>query len=110
MYNYNKPKKTTIVRNESYEGERIEEKVNRIVNNNEPIVDTAPQIFTDRKDGVMPEYDPRTDPWELAVEAMSAVDRTNKAKREERHKPKEEPKNDDKKDGGTEPIQATEPK
>ena len=35
---------------EIYEGETIEQKVNRIVNNNEPITDGAPIIFTDRYD------------------------------------------------------------
>ena len=39
---------------EIYEGETIEQKVNRIVNNNEPITDGAPIIFTERKDGVLP--------------------------------------------------------
>ena len=46
---------------ECFEGEQIEEKVNRIVNNNKPITDGAPIIFTEKKDGVLPEYNPRTD-------------------------------------------------
>ena len=46
---------------EIYEGETIEQKVNSIVNNNEPITDGSPIIFTERKDGVLPEYDIRTD-------------------------------------------------
>ena len=46
---------------ECYEGEQIEEKVRRIVNNNEPITDGAPIIFTEKKDGVLPEYNIRTD-------------------------------------------------
>ena len=39
---------------------QIEEKVRRIVNNNEPITDGAPIIFTEKKDGVLPEYNIRT--------------------------------------------------
>ena len=42
------------------EGEYIEDKVRRIVNNGEPITDNAPLIYTDRKDGVRAEYDIRT--------------------------------------------------
>ena len=58
---------------EIYEGETIEQKVNRIVNNNEPITDGAPIIFTERKDGVLPEYDIRTDRWDIAITAMDKV-------------------------------------
>ena len=47
--------------NQSYEGESIESKVERIVTNNEPISDGAPLIYTDRKEGVLPQYDIRTD-------------------------------------------------
>ena len=34
---------------ETFEGETIETKVNRIVNNGEPIKDGAPIIYTERK-------------------------------------------------------------
>ena len=34
---------------ECFEGEQLEEKVRRIVNNNEPITDGAPIIFTEKK-------------------------------------------------------------
>lgn len=81
--------KTGLVRNTSYVAEPIETKVRRMLSNKEPITDGAPLIYTDRKDGVLPEYDIRTDKMELAVEAMSTIDKANKAKREDRHKPKE---------------------
>lgn len=90
MYNPTKPRKTSIVINESYEGERLETKIERIVNNKEPITDGAPIIFTERKDGVQPQYDVRTDRWEIAVEAMDVVSKTHQAKREERHMKKDE--------------------
>ena len=44
-----------------YEAESIEEKVRRIVNENEPIEDGAPIIFQERIDGVKPEFNIRTD-------------------------------------------------
>ena len=56
---------------EAYVGESIEHKVRRIVNNKEPIKDGAPLIYTERKDGVQPSYNIRTDRFEVAVEAMN---------------------------------------
>lgn len=55
------------------EGEWIEEKVRRVVENGEPIEDGAPIVYTERKDGVRPEYNIRTDRWEIAQDAMEAV-------------------------------------
>nr|DAT83684.1 MAG TPA: hypothetical protein [Microviridae sp.] len=74
---------------ECFEGETIEEKVNRIVNNNEPITDGAPIIFTEKKDGVLPEYNPRTDRWDIALTAMEKMDRARKAKKEQGVKPED---------------------
>lgn len=58
---------------ETYEGESIENKISRIVENNEPISDGAPLVYTKRGDGVRAEYNIRTDKWDLAVEKMSKV-------------------------------------
>jgi hypothetical protein len=55
------------------EGETIEMKVKRIINNNEPITDGAPLIWQERKEGVNPAYDIRTDKWDIAIEAMTTV-------------------------------------
>ena len=60
MYNKNKPIKTGLSVNTSFQGETIEEKIRRITNNKEPITDGAPITYTERKDGVMPEYNIRT--------------------------------------------------
>lgn len=61
-------------------GESIENKVRRITENNEPITDGAPIIYTNRDDGVLPAYNIRTDRWEIAQEAMEAVNQANLAK------------------------------
>ena len=66
------------------EGETIEEKVDRIVNNGEPIEDGSPQIYTERKHGVRAEHDIRTDRWEVATDAMDAVQKSAKAQREQK--------------------------
>lgn len=80
----------------TYEGETIETKVNRIVNNGEPITDGAPIIYTERKNGVLPEYDIRTDRWDIAIDAMDKVNMDRFAKRENKANMKDVP---DKKDG-----------
>lgn len=72
-----KPPKT----NYEYQiGESIEDKVRRITENNEPITDGAPIIYTNREDGVLPAYNIRTDRWEVAQAAMDAVNQANLAK------------------------------
>lgn len=85
--------------NQAYEGETIEEKMDRIVNNNEPISDGAPLIYTERKEGIRPSTNIRTDRFEIAIEASDKVSKSYKARREENANKRKE------KDGGTEPIQ-----
>lgn len=72
-----KPTKTNY---EYQSGESIEAKVKRITENNEPITDGAPIIYTNRDDGVLPSYNIRTDRWDIAQEAMDAVNQANLAK------------------------------
>ena len=74
---YSRPPKTNY---EFQDGESIEEKVRRITENNEPITDGAPIIYTNREDGVLPAYNIRTDRWEIAQQAMDAVNQANLAK------------------------------
>lgn len=69
--NYRSKLGTTLV-----EGERIEIKIDRMTQNNEPIGDSAPLIYTPRKDGVVAAYDIRTDKWDIALDAMEKVNRT----------------------------------
>ena len=72
-----KPTKTNY---EYQSGESIETKVKRITENNEPITDGAPIIYTNRDDGVLPAYNIRTDRWDIAQQAMDAVNQANLAK------------------------------
>lgn len=103
MYRYKKPKTTNLAVDKSYPGETIEQKINRIVNNGEPISDGAPLIYTERKDGVLPQHDIRTDRFEIAVEKMDYVTRSNIAKREARIVEM----NKKKEDGEPKPTQGT---
>lgn len=88
---------------ESYEGESIEKKVSKLVENNEPITDGAPIIFTEKKDGVLPQYDIRTDKWEIAQSAMDLANASKIAKSRGLKKPEEPQQNG-------EPQQNEEPK
>lgn len=110
MYKKQRATSTTIQRNTSYVGERIEQKIERIVNNNEPISDGAPLIYTERKEGVLPEHDIRTDRWEIATEAMDKIEKHNKAKREAFQKSLEEknqPNTNKNTEGGTQSADGT---
>lgn len=64
----------------TYEGESIEKKVRRVVENKEPITDGAPIIFTEKKDGVLPQFNIRTDKWDIALDAMDKVQANRIAK------------------------------
>lgn len=112
-YKYRKAKNGTLTSVEKLEGEPIEHKIERIVSNNEPITDGAPEIFTDRKEGVLSAYNIRTDRWEIAATAMDKVQASIQAKRDNKGAPtkKEEPtkvvKLNTEKDSGAEPMAGT---
>lgn len=74
---------------ESFEGESIETKVSKLIENNEPITDGAPIIFTEKKDGVLPQYDIRTDKWDIAQSAMDLANASKIAKSRGLKKPDE---------------------
>ena len=73
--------KTRLKKNTSTEGELIEQKIERIMTLNEPITDGAPIIYTERKYGVLPEHNIRTDRFDLALEATEHIQKTNTIKR-----------------------------
>lgn len=81
MYNKTEYGKTSLEINESSEGETLENKLERIVNNGEGIEDGAPSIYTERSMGVLAEYDIRTDKWDLALDAMDKAHNTDLGKR-----------------------------
>ena len=75
-----KPNKSAISGIPLHEGETIEHKMERILDNKEPITGGAPEIFTDKADGVGAQYNIRTDRWELAAEAIDMKNRSEAAK------------------------------
>nr|WAE43642.1 MAG: hypothetical protein [Microviridae sp.] len=76
--------------NDSYIGETLEQKIARATSGKEPITDTADKpIYTERKDGVLPAYNIRTDKMEVALEAMDYVSKSKIAARADRQKARE---------------------
>lgn len=65
---------TSLNVNESAEGETIEEKLDRIVNNNEPITDGAPLIYQERDEQNW-QTDIRSDKFEIMIEARDKIQR-----------------------------------
>lgn len=94
MYNKQNIQETSVEVNEAYEGETIEEKVRRLMDNKEPIEDSAPMIWTERKDGVIKEYDIRHDRFETAVEMMDQANQQKLSDRKLRIASREIPKTD----------------
>ncbi len=75
--------KTNFDINESVEGKSIEEKMRETTMNGQPIESAAPLLYTDKKDGVLPQYDIRTDRWDIALETTDKITRTQIAKSQE---------------------------
>ena len=82
MYKTPEFSKSVIHKYKVTEGESIEMKVERIVQNKEPIKDGAPLIYQERKEGVMPAYNIRTDRMEIALDAMDKHSMAKIAERE----------------------------
>lgn len=72
MYKVNRIKmvNSCIVRIPKDKGESLEEMLRRCTANSEPIEATAPMIYTEESTGVQAECDPRTDRFELALDAI----------------------------------------
>lgn len=79
-------KSGSIKKNDSVEGETIEMKIRRIVENKEPIKDGAPLIYTERSEGVKAGYNIRTDRFEVALDGVDKVNATRNAQREQKAK------------------------
>lgn len=68
-------KMSGIKKIDAYKGETIESKVRRLTENKEPIKDAAPLTYTQKKDGVLPQYNIRTDKWELVQSKMEPANK-----------------------------------
>lgn len=68
-----KRSKPSILNNDTYSGISIEEKVRRIMENGNSEEEVFPMIYTDKKDGVLPAFDIRTDRFEIAQRAIEKM-------------------------------------
>ena len=71
---------TTLGNIKLVEGESIETRVRKMVDSGEPITDTAPLIYTEKKDGIISDYDIRSDKFDVALEALDTLGKTSIAK------------------------------
>lgn len=65
--------KSLIEVNNSYEGEPIERELEKIMSEGTDLAVTGPPIYTAKKDGVLPEYNIRTDRFDIGQDAMGKV-------------------------------------
>lgn len=80
-----KPRKAYISNMQNvdiFEGEPIEHTIERMISNNEPITEGSELIYTEKADGVRPEFNIKTDRFELATEGKDLIEKNRKAKSE----------------------------
>lgn len=68
--------------NNTREGESIEQVIQRVTINGEPVKADVQMYYTERKQGVLPQYDIRTDRFEIALQAMDKVAKSKAARRD----------------------------
>lgn len=106
------PIKGKIQRNEMYEGESIEQVIQKRMTGAEVEIGGKTMIYTDRKDGVVPITNIRSDRFEIAQMALDSVERNRIARREAMYKEQAEKAKmsieKGGKDGKTESTQGTE--
>lgn len=83
MYKVPKFKSSSITIKATEKGDLLQTKIKRLLENKENL-DEAPIIYTEKKDGVQPQYNIRTDKWEIAIDAMDKVNKIRAAKSESR--------------------------
>ena len=62
----------------TYQAEPREVKLRKIISGESSSMEDGvfPTIYTEKKDGVMPEYDIRTDRFEVAIDAMDKINQS----------------------------------
>lgn len=64
------------------ESKSLEAQLRAALAGKEPLkIDQSNLAYTERKEGILPQYDIRTDRWEIALQAATKVGKTNAAKR-----------------------------
>lgn len=82
-YRYNTHKTNIDTHKKTFEGESIERQIERLLTSGEKIESISPLMYTERKEGVLPETNIRTDKMLIAQRAMGEVSKSYIAKRQE---------------------------
>lgn len=94
---------------QTYQGQSLERMIEEAVTQNTPIEKASPIIYTEKKEGVVADYDIRTDRWAIAQQAREKITASRIAKRNEAMKealsPEEPEKEGEQKSG--DPSQST---
>lgn len=72
-----------IKRNTSYEAESIEQMLRKAKEGESIELGGKELLYTEKKDGVLPATNIRTDKWEIAQDALDTVERTRAVKEQE---------------------------
>lgn len=73
MYKIPKQVKTSIESNDSVEGETIEIRLERLLNNGDEVIESKELIYTRPEDGVVASFNIRHDHWDDAIEQASIM-------------------------------------
>lgn len=82
MYNTKTFRQTSFNINNSVEGETLEEKLERAMNNGEAMKGERALIYTEKKEGSLPGHNIRTDRFEIAVEMKEKMQKSDYVKTE----------------------------
>ena len=88
MKKFNGYAKTQIEREPEEFGQSLEEQIRIATTSKQPIESSATPVYTPMKDGVLPQYDVRTDREEIAIDATDKLAKSDYLKVDER--PQEE--------------------
>lgn len=66
-----------------YQGKSIEREIEEAVTQNAPIEKASPLLYTEKQEGVVADYDIRTDRWAIAQQAREKMAQARIAKRNE---------------------------
>lgn len=78
----------------AFVGNSIEDKVRMTMESGAPVEAISPMLYSERKEGVLPQTNIRTDKWDVAQQAMTTIADGTRQKREERLKNADKPKAD----------------
>lgn len=97
MYKKQTQIKTSIISNDSVEGETIETRIERLLNNGDEVIEGKELIYTRPEDGVIASFNIRHDHWDdayeqssIMAERRSELDQAQLKKRKDIIKKKEE--------------------